>query len=70
MDKTTIYLDEELKAAVKAVAKRLGVSEAQVIRESVRAAVSPSRPAPRGALFTAEPMAARAEELLAGFGER
>jgi hypothetical protein len=28
------------------------------------------RPHPRGALFEAEPIADRADELLAGFGER
>jgi len=70
MHKTTVYLDEDVRKAVKATARLRGVSEAQVIRDSIRAGVSPARPAPRSALFAAEPMAERADELLAGFGER
>lgn len=70
MEKTTVYLDKDLKKAVKAAARARGVSDAQVIRDSVRAAVSPMRPAPRAALFAAEPMAGEVDELLSGFGER
>jgi len=71
MEKTTIYLPDDLKAAVKRVAEQRGVSEAEVIRESVRAGVAGSRPRPRGGLYTGtEPIARRADELLDGFGER
>lgn len=70
MEKTTVYLDDELKAAVKAAARMRGTSEAEVIRESIRRSVAPQRPTPRPALFSAEPMAERVDELLAGFGER
>lgn len=71
MDKTTVYLPRELTAAVKRVARRRGVSEAEVIRESIRAAVGDVRPVPRGGLYSgAEPIARRAEDLLDGFGER
>lgn len=70
MDKTTVYLPDELKAAVKRAARQRGVSEAQVIRESIRAAVGGAKP-PRGGLYAgSEPIARRVDELLAGFGER
>ena len=70
MRKTTIYLPDELKAAVAGEAERSGRSEAEVIRAAVAAAVAPQRPTPRPALFSAEPIADRVDELLAGFGER
>lgn len=52
MDKTTVYLPDELKAAVKRAARQRGVSEAQVIRESIRAAVGGAKPPPRDGLRT------------------
>jgi hypothetical protein len=71
MEKTTVYLPGDLKDAVKRAARRRGVSEAAVIRDSIRAAVAPDRPRPRGGLFASgDPMAERVDELLAGFGER
>jgi predicted transcriptional regulator len=71
MDKTTVYLPAELKDAVKRVAALRGSSEAEVIRRAIEAAVTTSRPRPRGALYSGtEPIAARVDELLAGFGER
>jgi Arc/MetJ-type ribon-helix-helix transcriptional regulator len=36
MEKTTVYLPDELKAAVRRTAQQRGVSEAEVIRESIR----------------------------------
>lgn len=70
MDKTTVYLPDELKAAVKRAARQRGVSEAQVIRESIRWR-SAAPPPPRGGLYAgSEPIARRVDELLAGFGER
>ena len=36
MDKTTIYLPTELRSAVKRAARRRGISEAEVIRDSIR----------------------------------
>jgi len=69
MQKTTLYLPAELKAAVKRQAQSRGIAEAQVIREAISAAVV--RPAPRAGLFeTREPIASRVDELLSGFGER
>lgn len=71
VEKTTIYLPDELKAAVKRMAQRRGVSEAEVIRESIRTAVGDARPAPHGGLYSgSEPIARRVDELLDGFGER
>lgn len=71
MEKTTLYLPLEVKAAIKRVANERGISEAQVIRESLRSAVETSRPAPRGGLFASgAPIARQADQHLAGFGER
>lgn len=71
MEKTTVYLPEDLKAALKRTAAQRGMSEAEVIRESIRQTVTEVRPRPRGGLFSSgHPIARRAEELLTGFGER
>ena len=42
--KTTIYLPDELKAAVEREAKLRGSSEAEVIRGAIAAAVTRPRP--------------------------
>ncbi len=68
MRKTTIYLPDDLKSLLEREAARRGVSEARVIRESLERAVMRPRPTPN--LFEAEPFAARADDLLEGFGER
>jgi Ribbon-helix-helix protein, copG family len=71
MDKTTIYLPTELKSAIKRVARQRGVSEAEVIRDSIRDAVGDHRPRPRGGLFASHaPIAREVDEHLPGFGER
>jgi len=71
MEKTTVYLPADLKAAVKRAARMRGVSEAEVIRDSIRASVGTARPRPRGTLFHSnEQMSGRVDELLKGFGER
>ena len=71
MDKTTVYLPAELKQAVKEAARRRGISEAEVIRDSIRTAVGHERPRPRGALFASgAPIARDADSRLRGFGER
>lgn len=70
MDKTTIYLPAELKSAIQLAARRRGVSEAEVIRDSIRSAVGDERPRPRGGLFASgAPIAREADKHLAGFGE-
>lgn len=71
MEKTTLYLPEDLKVAVKRAAAERGVSEAEIIREAIRVSVGGVRPRPRGALYSSgRPIARHADELLAGFGER
>ena len=71
MDKTTVYLPPELKAAVKREAQKRRVSEAEVIRDSIRNAVVTERPRPHGALFASGSSIAReADRHLGGFGER
>ena len=71
MEKTTLYLPEDLKSAVKRAAAERGVSEAEIIRESIRMSVGGVRPRARGALYSSgQPIARHAEEMLAGFGER
>lgn len=66
--KTTVYLPDHLKAGVEREARRRGCSEAEVIRTAIAQAVS--RPEPRAGFLDAEPFADRADEHLAGFGER
>jgi hypothetical protein len=71
VEKTTLYLPEDLKVAVKRAAAERNVSEAEIIRESVRVAVGGARPRPRGGLYASgQPIARDAEELLVGFGDR
>jgi len=71
MEKTTVYLPDDLKAQLKRTALLRGVSEATVIRDAIRVAVSDNRPRPRGGLYAgSEPIAERADGLLEGFGER
>ncbi len=67
--KTTIYLPDELKAAVEREAKLRGTSEAEVIRAAIAAAVSRPRPQ-TGIIAGGEPIADRVDELMKGFGER
>jgi len=70
MEKTTVYLPADLKAGIKRIAKLRNVSEAEVIRESIRSTVKAERPRPRGGLFSSgEAIAERVDELLEGFGK-
>lgn len=71
VEKTTIYLPDDLREAVKHAARQRGLSEAEIIRESIRATVGARRPRPRGGLFASgAPMARHVDEHLVGFGER
>jgi len=71
MDKTTIYLPADLHSAVKRAARQRGISEAEVIRDSIRNAVGAERPRPNGGLFASgAPIAREADDHLSGFGER
>lgn len=73
MLKTTVYLPEDLKASLERVAAERGRSEAEVIREAIRALVGDNAPArPRVPLIgtpLGDPTAAeRVDDLLDGFG--
>lgn len=71
MEKTTVYLPDDLKIAIRRAAAREDISEAEVIRRSIRQAVGAVRPSPRGGLFSSgHPIARHADEMLSGFGER
>jgi hypothetical protein len=71
VNKTTVYLPPDLRAAIKHTARQRGISEAEVIRDSIRVAVGAERPRPRGGLFASgAPIARQAEDHLPGFGER
>jgi len=73
MDKTTLYIPRELKSAVERTAAARGCSEAEVVREALRALTSKVEPpAPRLPLFASgrPGLARRAEVELKGFGER
>jgi plasmid stability protein len=73
MEKTTVYLPDELKRALRRAARATGRSEADLIREGISAVVGTHRIAePRLPLFeSGQPdLAERVDEQLAGFGER
>jgi predicted transcriptional regulator len=72
MEKTTVYLPEELKHALERTAAVSGRSEAELIREGVALVTRRAeRPRPRGALFASglAPIARRVDDELDGFGE-
>lgn len=73
MKKTTVYLPDELKAALERAAAREGRSEAELVREAVRELTrNLEPPKPRLPLFAsdADPtLAKRFDEELRGFGE-
>ncbi|HEX9635673.1 MAG TPA: CopG family transcriptional regulator [Candidatus Limnocylindria bacterium] len=73
MEKTTVYLTDELKRALRRASRATGRSEADLIREGIGLAVGTHRIAEaRLPLFeSGQPdLAERTDELLAGFGER
>ena len=61
MQKTTVYVPEELKRSLARAAAARGCSEAELIREALRAVAERTAP-PRPRL------AERGDEALAGFG--
>lgn len=73
MRRTTVYLPEDLKAALERVAASTGRSEAELIREGVRSVTAAAgAPRPKLPLFNSgDPtLAERVDDALAGFGER
>jgi Arc/MetJ-type ribon-helix-helix transcriptional regulator len=72
MKKTTVYLPDDLKQTLANAAVASGRSEAELIREAIRALIRDSeRPRPKGALFASGEggLAERVDEALVGFGE-
>lgn len=73
MHRTTVYLPDELKKALKRIAVQRGCSEAELVRQALVAlAATAEAPAPRLPLFeSGDPtLAERVDEALRGFGER
>ena len=73
MHKTTLYLPDDLKAALERAASDRGCSEAALVREALRRlAADAEAPRPRLPLFRSRHprLASRANEALRGFGER
>lgn len=68
MQKTTVYLPDDLKDRLARHARLTGSSEAEVVRQAIARAVG--SPRPNAGFLDAEPIARRAEELLEGFGLR
>lgn len=70
--RTTVYLPDDLKSELARAAHDQGRTEADLIREGVRRLLDTREPEPSLPLFSSgQPdLAARANELLAGFGER
>ena len=72
MRKTTVYLPDELKAAIERLAARTQRSEAEVIRDALRAVVDSTPPRPKLPLSSVglgDPtLAERVDEALEGFG--
>jgi hypothetical protein len=73
MEKTTVYLTDELKRALRGAARASGKSEAELIREGIGLVTGTHRIAePRLPLFESgrPDLAERADESLEGFGDR
>ena len=72
MQKTTVYIPKDVKRALGRVAAARGVSEAEVIREALRAVTSKTPPpGPRLPLFKSgkRRLAERGDQALSGFGQ-
>ena len=72
MQKTTVYIPEDLKRILRQVAAARGVSEAELIREALRELTARAiAPKPRLPLFrSGKPeLAEQVDEALTGFGE-
>ena len=73
MQKTTIYLPEDLKGKIARLASTRGISEAQLIRDALsRMVESDTARQPRIPLFASgdATLAERVDEALEGFGEK
>lgn len=73
MDKTTVYLPEDLKQALMRVAAETGCPAAALIREGVRLAIAQHEPPrPQNGIFASgdRDLSEHVDELLEGFGTR
>jgi plasmid stability protein len=73
MQKTTVYLPDDLKRALERIAATRGCSEAELMREAVRTLAGEAvPPRPRLPLFKSgkRGLAERVDQALAGFGAR
>ena len=73
MNKTTVYLPEDLKQSLRNMAIASGRSEADLIREAIAHQVrSANIPRPNGKLFHSgkSSLAEKVDEALVGFGDR
>jgi hypothetical protein len=73
MEKTTVYLPDDLKQALRQAARSTGRSEADLIREGIGLVTGAHRIAePTLPLFESgqADLAERADDLLRGFGDR
>lgn len=71
MEKTTVYLPNDLKVALERVARETGRSEAELIRDGIKLAIERHLPpAPTVPILVSEDpsFAERTEEHLTGFG--
>ena len=72
MEKTTVYLPDDRKRALRRAARSTGRSEADLIREGIGLVTGAHRIAePRLPMFESgqRDLAERTDELMAGFGE-
>ena len=71
MQKTTVYIPDDLKQALASVAAHRNMSEAELIREALRAHVLQMSPRPRLPLFKSKKpqLAEHVDQALIGFGE-
>ena len=73
MNKTTVYLPDDLKRELERTALASGRSAAELIREGIRLAIAQQTPpAPHSGIFeSGDPLLSeRVDELLAGFGSQ
>jgi hypothetical protein len=72
MHKTTVYLTSELRESLRRAAEQRRVSEAELVRRGIALVTADATPEPTLPLFASgdATLAERADELLAGFGDR
>lgn len=71
VNKTTVYLPDDLKRAVTAASRRRAISEAEVIRQAIADAVANETQPVHSALFASDVlMADDVDAHLVGFGEQ